>query len=139
LAWAHYLLGVCHAYSGRIREAVPCLETAINLSPHDPYAGRFFACGAEAYLFLGEYEKAVEWGQKAIRQANRAHWSGHTALAAALAQLGRIEEAREVVQDLLQHRPDFTLSLMRRAVSLSDTERLARYSEGLRKAGAPEF
>jgi adenylate cyclase len=138
LAWAHYLLGVCRAYSGRAKEALPYLETAIRLSPHDPYASRFFACGAEALFFLGEYEEAVTWGQKAIRQANTAHWSGHTALAATLAKLGRAEEAAEVIQELLQHRPDFSLSLMCKAISLTDTDCLAAYSNALREAGAPE-
>src|SRR5829696_8353039 len=36
LAWAQYLLGLCHVYSGRVREGIPCLQSAINLSPHDP-------------------------------------------------------------------------------------------------------
>ena len=138
LAWAQYLLGTCHIYSGRLREGVPYVQSAINLSPHDPYVARFIASEAEAHLFLGEYEEAVACGRQALRHASTAHWSGHTALAAALALLGRADEANQVIKDLLQYRPDFSAGLMRRSMSLRRDEYLARYFEGLKLAGLPE-
>src|SRR5215217_4415554 len=93
---------------------------------------------AEAHLFVGEYEEAVACGREAVRLANTAHWSGHTALAAALGHLGRLDEANTVIMDLLHHRPDFSRYLMRRSISLRRDEFLAIYFEGLRKAVSPK-
>ena len=138
LAWAQYLLGLCYTYSGRPREGIPHLELAVTLSPHDPYAHRFMACISEAHLFLGDYDVAVDWASRSLREHNVAHWSGHTALAAALAHLGRITEAQNVVKEVLQHRPDLSISVMRRSLSLKHEEYLEVYLSGLRLAGFPE-
>ena len=138
LAWAQYLLGLCHVYSGRAERGLPYIQSAINLSPHDPYAARFMSAKAEAHLFLGEYEEAAACGRQALRQANRAHWSGHTALAAALGYLGRAEEASKIIQDLLHYRPDFSVEMMKEAMSLRREDYLADYFEGLRRAGLPK-
>src|SRR5215207_11275369 len=62
-ALALYLLGMSHLYDGRANEGLPHIESAIRLSPHDQYAGRFMAAIAEGNLFLGEYEKALEWAE----------------------------------------------------------------------------
>src|SRR5215216_2250245 len=75
---------------------------------------------------------------RSLREHNVAHWSGHTALAAALAHLGRIIEAQNVVKEVFQHRPDFSLSVMRRSLSLKHEEYLDVYLSGLRLAGLPE-
>ena len=62
-ALALYLLGMSHLYDGRANEGLPHIESAIRLSPHDQYAGRFMAAIAEGNLFLGEYEKAARVGE----------------------------------------------------------------------------
>jgi TolB-like protein/class 3 adenylate cyclase len=138
MAWAHYLLGVAYAYSGRAEDALAPLGTAISLSPHDPYAGRIMVCRAEAHLFLGQYEQAAEWARRALREPSTIHWSGHSALVSALGYLGRKEDAGRAMRDLLLSRPDFTSALLGRSLAIRDPQYLACYREGLYRAGLHE-
>ena len=138
-ALALYLLGMSHLYDGRANEGLPHIESAIRLSPHDQYAGRFMAAIAEGNLFLGEYEKALEWARRSIRQPRSSLTSRReAALAAALAQLGRIDEARLVVQELLREWPGLTICLLCQPLPPMNGEYLDRYVQGLKKAGLPE-
>jgi tetratricopeptide (TPR) repeat protein len=134
-AWAQYLLGAAYTYSGRASEGIPYLQVAIRQNPHDPYVSRFMACLAEAYMFLGQDEQAVEWAQQSLRQPTAVHFTGHTVLAAALGHLGRIEEAQRVLDALYSQWPHFTLPLMARSFSLNHAEYWRRYVNGLHKAG----
>ena len=136
---AQYLLGISHTYAGRPREGLPHLELAIKLSPYDEYAGRFMAAIAEAHLFLGEHDKAAEWGSRALRQPRSGHTSRRQAVyAAALAHGGLTAEARKVVQDLVREWPDLTIGLLCQSVPSTAPDYLSCYAEGLRKAGLPE-
>ena len=69
LAEAYHGLGSSLAHSGRAREAVPYLETAIRLSPRDDLIGPFHVRLALAHLLLENHDQAVEIGQRAVRAA----------------------------------------------------------------------
>ena len=67
----------------------------------------------------------------------------HFYLAAALAQLGRLDEARSEVKAGLALNPAFTISRFRGLAAMSDDptyldRELERILEGMRKAGVPE-
>jgi adenylate cyclase len=137
LALAHYGLGAALVFSGRASESFPHLETAIRLSPHDPNMGSFLVRSADAKYFMRDYEDAVAWAVKALRQPNF-QWSRYAVLLAALGQLGRVDEAKRHLQDLLGHRPDFTVSFVRDTHLFGNSEDFDHYLDGLRKAGVPE-
>ena len=59
-------------------------------------------------------------------------------LAAALAQLGRQEEAREEAKLYLVERPHFRISQWVETLPYRDTATRDRMAEGYRKAGLPE-
>ena len=65
-----------------------------------------------AQLGGGCYEGAVAWLSRSIG-LNRGHPTPHCLLAAALASLGRIEEAREAAQQGLDLSPSFTIARYR--------------------------
>ncbi len=62
-----------------------------------------------AKLHLGSYEQAVAWFRRAI-EANRNNPPAYLNLAAALAQLGRLDEARSAVRAGLPLNPAYTVS-----------------------------
>jgi len=134
-AFAHYLLGVAYTYSGQAGEGIPHLQLALTQNPYDPYVSRFLACLAEAHMFLGDDQKAVECAQQSLRQPTAVHYTGHTALAAALGHLGHTEEAGRVLIALHDQWPHFTLALMARSFSLNHPAYWVRYMDGLKKAG----
>ena len=137
LALAHYGLGATLVFSGRAEEGIPYLTAAIRLSPHDPNMGSFLVRLADAAYFLKRYEEAAEWAQRALQQPNF-QWSRYTVLIAALAQLGRLDEAKNCIQELRIKRPNTTIAFVRETHLFGDTASFAHYLDGLRMAGLPD-
>ena len=95
---------------------------------------------AATKLNLGAYVESTEWARRAI-EANRNHPLAHFWLAAALAQLGRLDEARQAIQPGFALAPGFTIARYRTGVQTDNPTYLAqreRIIEGMRKAGVPE-
>ena len=136
-AQALALRGWALATSGHAAEAIGLLRQAIRLSPFDPES--FFTMSAMgcAYLMARDYGEALHWTRRALRErptfgpALRFH-------AASLAELGRLDEAREIIARLLRLEPNLTLSVLRDRAPIGDPRLMASYLEALRKAGLPE-
>ena len=135
-AQAHYALAMALATGGRPKEALPHIELAMRLSPQDPYFGQFLVRRAEAYLFLGRIEEAVESAEQSLREPN-IQWSRWAILAASQAHLGRLEEARRSIEALQALRPGVDLAFTRDYWPIADVNALEYLIEGLRKAGLP--
>lgn len=135
LAVAYCGLGDSLAYEGRIDEAIEQFETAIKLSPHDPFRWAFYSYRSLAHLFRGDFEQAAFWARNAVRITNAQYWA-QAHLVAALGQLGDQAQAAAAVRDLLNAKPDFSLDFVRKHLFyLKRPDQLATYIEGLRKAG----
>jgi adenylate cyclase len=64
---------------------------------------------------------------------------GHVFLAANLAQLGRLDEARAAAAEILRIDPKYTIDGTQRQLALfKRTEDIERFLDGLRKAGLPQ-
>jgi tetratricopeptide (TPR) repeat protein len=95
-----------------------------------------------AKLHLGSFEQTVAWCRRAI-EANRNYAHPHFVLGAALAHLGRLDEARSAVKAGLALNSTFSISRVRAtyAAMSDDPTYLAMFEpvlEGMRKAGAPQ-
>jgi adenylate cyclase len=133
-ALAYYGLGYALALGGRPAEAIAQFETASQLSPKDPYRFAFSTMRAYSLLQMKEYDNAVEWGRRGIRDNETGFWA-YVHVTSALGHLGRIEEAEKVISGLLQLVPDFsttTIDATIRFAKPSDREHLL---DGLVKAG----
>ncbi|MCZ6772829.1 MAG: winged helix-turn-helix domain-containing protein [Proteobacteria bacterium] len=124
-------------WSGKPEQAIHHLEMCLRLSPHDPVLGPTLVRFAEAYFQLGDYEISVEYATKALRRPETQIW-GNCALVSALAHLEKLDEAQKALSELLQRRSDFSISLVRKSIPITDREFLETYIDGLRKAGLPE-
>jgi tetratricopeptide (TPR) repeat protein len=142
LANAHSAIGFGKILIGHAEETEAHVAEAMRLSPRDTWAYRWMSAAAVAKLHLGSYEEAVTWFRRAI-EANRNYPHAYFQLAAALAQLGRIAEARSAIKAGLALNPTFTVSRAHAAwTAISDDPTYLaqneRILEGLRKAGVPE-
>ena len=89
---------------------------------------------------LGKDEEALAWLRKSV-ESNRNYPLAIFTYAAALALVGRIEEARAKVQAGLAIAPEYTIRRYRLGgVSDNPTyfQQRERVIDGLRRAGAPE-
>ena len=140
LANAHALIGAGKTFTGRAEENEAHVQEALRLSPRDSNAYQWIASLAAAKLNLGANAEAAKWARRAI-EANRNFPLAHFWLAAALAQLGRLDEARQAVQPGFALAPGFTIARYRAGVQTDHPTYLAqreRIIEGMRKAGVPE-
>ena len=142
LASAHSFIGFGKIFIGRAEETEAHIAEALRLSPRDTMAYIWMTIAGMAKIHLGSYEQAVAWFRRAI-EANRNYPHAYFRLAAALAQLGRLDEARSAVKAGLALNPAFTISRARAAWTArsDDPTYLAQLEpilEGMRKAGVPE-
>ena len=137
LAAAHCGLADTLAYQGRYPEAIECFKKAISLSPRDPQLWAFLTYGALALIFQGEYVPALQWTQQAQEIPNCQYWTwAHQAVA--LASLGRGEEARHTVAQLLTLQPRFSIAFAaRKLFYVKDPGQREIYFGGLALAGVP--
>ncbi len=82
LAAAYAFRGVTHIYIGRSAEVIPGDETALRLSPRDPFRNLWEHQICRAHAHMAEWEKAVEWCRKSIA-TNAGFWIPYVVLAAA--------------------------------------------------------
>jgi adenylate cyclase len=134
LAFAHQTLGAALIFSGRPKEGVAALERSIRLDPRDPRSAVRLSRLAIGLYFSRDYAGAVEVAKRAIRSypdvPQPYRW-----LAAALGQLGRIEEAKEALEQAVAIVPGSFEMNVRRRVPWMRPEDHAHMLEGLRKAG----
>ncbi len=136
-AEAYGFLGGALAQGGRSEEAIPELERAIRLSPHDPYNAYFIHAIGFAHYLEGRYEQAVDWSRRSA-QMRPEFISAQRIYCASLAQHGSIDEAKAVMSRIRELQPDISRSLLEHIIPISRPGDMAHYLEGLSKAGLPE-
>ena len=140
LAPAHAMIGLAKYRIGRSQETEAHIQEALRLSPRDTFGAAWMSIAGDAKLFLGSDDEAVEQLNRALA-LNRNNPYTNFLLAAALAHLGRLDEARDAVQAGLALNRDFTLRRYRDGAASDDPMFLAqreRVVAGLRMAGVPE-
>ena len=137
LAYVWALNAATYAYVGDWEMALKRLERYRELAPFDPYYGFFETIYAIAHMIEGDYEQVITVGRRVIK-ANPEFTAGYKPVIAALALLGRIDEARPHVEQLLDLEPDFTIAHFREVYPLKNDNDRDRYCEGLRLAGIRE-
>ena len=137
LAIAWCFSGLSHFYMGRHEEALRRVNQAIRLSPSDPHCFFFDMALIMPHLMSGDCASAVEAGRRAI-ELNPFFSSAYKGYLAALGWMHRPREAREVLDRLLALEPGFSIEAAVARSPLKRPEDIARYAEGLRRAGLRE-
>jgi TolB-like protein/class 3 adenylate cyclase/Flp pilus assembly protein TadD len=127
-------------YGGRAAEVEAHVMQALRLSPRDTYLYLFYAAVGTAKFYLGKDEEAVIWLRRSI-EANRLYPAAHYMMAAVLANLGRLADAKQAAAQTLKMDPTFTIRRFIAAAATDNPIYLAqreRTIDGLRKAGVPD-
>jgi DNA-binding SARP family transcriptional activator/TolB-like protein/Flp pilus assembly protein TadD len=132
LAWG--CAGMAFSYLGQHDDALIRLRQAIRMSPSDPHSFFFDTSITIPYLLLGDHEKAVEFGRRAV-ELNPGFSSAYKMYLSALGHLGRTQEANKVRSRLLTLETTFTIANAVERSPFTVPKDLAHYAEGLRRAG----
>jgi len=129
---SHYHLGMGLNFADRSEEAIPILKKAIRLNP--VASGLYVHHIAIAYRMMEQYDKAVEYGEKAVQRSPNYHFA-HLNLAACYLLAGREEEARAEAKEVIRLNPGFSLVKFAKTVPLKNQEELKRFIAALRRSG----
>ncbi len=135
-AMSRYFLGWALCRSGRAKEAIPHTDHAMRLSPRDIYLTGMMTTRAVALFDLERYEEAFEWARRASLSPNPRSMT-FALLTAVLTRLGRPEEARAALDDLLAHAPGISC-VKYRENPFAGPEFMERFVDAMREAGLEE-
>jgi TolB-like protein len=128
-AWA--ALSDITVLAGRVEDGLAHIAKAFRLNPF-PASWYYLALGQAQYAHR-EYEAAIE----TLRSDETYRTSSRRFLAASLAQLGRLDEARVETELFLVGNPDFTIRHWAATEPFRDAAVLEHFVDGFAKAGLP--
>ncbi len=105
-AESHMRLGKTLSFAGRWEKSIPEYKKAIRLNPI-PQNIYFYSLGL-SYCYTGQYEEAIEWCEKAIREAPDSLYA-RIMMTVVYSQSGRLDEARAQAAEVLRIQPKFTV------------------------------
>jgi TolB-like protein len=117
---------------GQPADGVEHVRKALRLNPHPP--GWYYWMLGQAQYALRDYESAVQ----TLRRPETYRTTSRRILAASLAQLGRLEEARREAQMFMMSNPNFTIRHWSASQPFRDENVRRHLVEGYRMAGLPE-
>jgi TolB-like protein/cytochrome c-type biogenesis protein CcmH/NrfG len=134
-AECHYRLGKIITFAGRWEESIPEYERAIRLNPIPP--NKYICSLGLAYGFTGQYDEAITWCKKAIRQEPNSILA-HAFMTQVYSWSGRDEEARTQAAEVLRINPKFSLKKWGKRVTYKKETDREKILGALRKAGLPD-
>ena len=134
--WPYAWSASAHAWRGEGDKAIDLVHRAIDLSPFDPHMYNFASIAANAYAVAGNYDMAVEWAQRSLRE-NRLFIATHKLVTIALTLAGRKDEARAAAGELLERQPHFTVAEFRSRHPGGAAPHIDRFCDALAVAGVP--
>lgn len=132
---ARGVLGICHFVTGEHRQAIEMFSMAAQRDNSDPRY-QWAALNAFSHYLLGQYDATLSWAREQLYVAPN-HMQALAIRAAALAQLGRTEEATEAAGVLMDNYPNLTVEQHLRNFHWKQAADIAHYRDGLVKAGVP--
>jgi adenylate cyclase len=91
---------------------------------------------AFSHYLLDDYDAALSWARKAL-YGNLGHLRVLGVRAAALAELGRTDEAAKAAEEFMAHVPGITIERHVRNFRWKNPADIAHYRDGLARAGVP--
>src|SRR5260370_26952758 len=132
---ARGVLGISHLVIGEHPQAIELFSTAVQRGNSDPRY-KWAALNAFGHYLLRQYDASLSWAREAL-YLNPNHLQVLSVRAAALAQLGRTEEAAKASEVLLSSFPGLTVERHLRNFRWKTPADIAHYRDGLLKAGVP--
>jgi TolB-like protein/class 3 adenylate cyclase len=124
-ARAHLQLGKVLTFADRYEESIPEYKKAIRLNPIPP--NRYFWSLGLSYGMSGQYEEAITWCEKAVRQKPDSFFA-NLMMTVVYSWSGRDEDARAQAVEILRINPTFSLEKFEKRAGKS-------LVDALRKAG----
>jgi TolB-like protein len=137
LVGAWYASGWIRVYLGEPEIAIKHFAYAMRLSPLDPHMIAMQAGTAFAHFLAGRYDEASSWADMALWEQTN-YLTTILIAAASSALAGRLTDAQKSIARLRDLDPALRLANIKDWAPFRRPEDLARFKNGLQKAGLPE-
>jgi adenylate cyclase len=134
-AQAYHGLGFALSLAGELEESGRTTKQAVAMSPRDPMLWAFTIVHALNYILSEEYEAALEWADHTLQIPKATGYWSHAVKASALANLGRVDEAKQSLALALEAKPDLSIGYLEINLPTKHAGGLDPYLDGLRKCG----
>jgi adenylate cyclase len=135
LAAAHFFRSIVLVDSGNADDAIRSIQAWFRLDPRNPLLRVGEGVILRALYFSRRYQEAVDHAQRMLREYPDSLHEAYRFLAAGLAQLGRVDEAKQALEKAVAAAPEtFDLYFSERLPWLRPEDH-AHLVDGLRKAG----
>jgi adenylate cyclase len=136
-AWAWHHSGWIRNFLNEPDLAIEHFQRSIRISPLDPYNFNAAIGIGIAHFHAERFAEAASWVRRGIAEKPSATWAWRI-VAAAYANLGRSDEAREALTHLVQAHPGITIAAIKQASMPPSPSFQYALFDGLRTAGLPE-
>jgi adenylate cyclase len=134
-AQAYHGLGFALSLAGELEESGRMTKQAVAMSPRDPMLWAFTIVHALNYILSEEYEAALEWADHTLQIPKETGYWPHAVKASALANLGRVDEAKQSLALAQEAKPDLSIGFLEKNMPTKHAGGLDPYLDGLRKCG----
>jgi adenylate cyclase len=131
-SWAQFMVGKALSFAGRWEESIPEYKRSIRLNPIPPN-NHFWSLGL-SYAYLGQYEEAITWCEKAVRQEPD-DLLARIMMTVVYSLSGRDDQARTEAAEILRIQPKFTLKGFEKKLTYKKKADSEKFLSALRKAG----
>jgi adenylate cyclase len=128
---AQVRMGLLHCYLGKPTEALDYFQRSSRLNPCHP--GRYLGVQGMAHFVAHRYDEAA----RTLAKLPSPYYWDRAYLAASYAMLGRTDEARSALAEVLQTMPSYALDNLANAEPFQQAADLAHFVDAMRKAGLP--
>jgi adenylate cyclase len=139
-AWAWTSSSLLHAYRGEVDKAIERGEQALRLNPYDPLVFRTCMALSIAHMTAKDFVRVLEYSRLGRELNSRAIYLLPWEIAA-LAHLGRMDEARSLAVRFIALEPNASIGKIRKIqerILVASETLFHPLHEGLYKAGVPE-
>jgi adenylate cyclase len=136
-AQGHDILGLALVFCGDTDGALAACRNAERANPRDRRGSWLYDILGWISFFEGEYEKAIELSEKQLRQELNL-LGAYVTLVCAHVQLGHKQEARQYIEELLEHVPRYSLRALRKNPMFVDPAFAEKIIDSMAMAGLPE-
>jgi len=137
LALAHHELGFVLSNAGFLKDAIPCHDKAIRLSPNDPSRWNFHLLKGISLIGIGENDLSLTSFTEAARLRPKAFWP-QLGIAHCYVRLDQMDKAKAAINEALQRNPDWTARKMTKGFANFKGTHLSDWIDGVEQAGLPK-
>jgi len=127
------LLAGVKTYAGQPEASVPLLREAMRLNPQGGYL--YYLLLGRAYYFIEDCEQANINLREATAR-NPTNVETHLYIAACMAEVGDLDDARWEVEEVLNMVPSFSVDAFFASYPMTDPQQIETLTQDLKMAGA---